>query len=134
MVDGYPAWRQMKTDPADRAFSIWIRLRDRECKRCHSKVEFNDKGLPVSHQNSHFKGRAKESTRFMPENCDTLCGGCHMYFTSQPDEHYMWQVQTKGQKIIDQITLTAHTYKKKNRSLEAIYWRQQLLKDYGVKI
>lgn len=122
----------MKTDPADTAFSQWIRLRDRQCMRCGSPVKFNAKGLPVSHQNSHFKGRRKESTRFMPENCDTLCGGCHMYLGGQPDEHVAWQIQRKGQKLVDQIILTASLHKKKDRKLEAMYWRQRIKEDYGI--
>jgi len=123
----------MRTDPADRLFSIWIRLRDRMCKRCKASGSFNEKGLPITHQNSHFKGRRKESTRFEPLNCDELCGGCHMYFTSQPDEHYLWQVETKGQKVVDQIILLANTYKKKDRKLEAMYWKQRILEDFGIK-
>lgn len=117
---------KVRIDPADTAFSQWVRLRDKECRRCHSPVTFNDKGLPVSHQTSHFQGRRKEGTRFEPLNADTLCGGCHQYFTANPGEHYEWQVKTKGQKIVDQIILQSNTYKKKDRKLEAIYWRQQL--------
>lgn len=120
----------IKIDPADKVFSQWIRLRDRECRRCHSPVRFNDKGLPVSHQASHFKGRRKESTRFEPLNVDTLCGGCHAYFTENPSEHEAWQIQTKGQKVVDQLILLSNTYKKKDRALELIYWRNRLKEDY----
>lgn len=115
----------MKIDPADKYFSQYVRMTQRECQRCHSPVEFRD-GLPVSHQNSHFQGRRKESTRFTPENCDTLCGGCHQYFTSNPAEHYAWQVQTKGQGVVDRVVLASNSYTKKNRDLEKIYWKQQV--------
>lgn len=120
------SWEKIKIDPADRAFSQWIRLRDRECRRCHSPVELNDKGLPVSHQASHFQGRGKENTRFDPNNVDTLCGGCHRYFTSHPGEHYVWQVSVKGQNVVDSIVLASNLYKKKERKLEAIYWNKEL--------
>jgi hypothetical protein len=113
-------------DPADKAFSQWVRLRDGECRRCHSPVRFNEKRLPVSHQASHFQGRRKEATRFEPLNVDTLCGGCHQYFTSNPGEHYLWQVKTKGQGVVDQVILQSNSYKKKDRKLELMYWRQQL--------
>lgn len=116
----------IKIDKADKVFSQWIRLRDRECRRCHSPVKINEKGLPVSHQASHFKGRRKEATRFEPLNVDTLCGGCHAYFTENPAEHEAWQVQMKGQKIVDQIILLSNTYKKKDRELEYIYWKEKL--------
>lgn len=114
----------IKLDAADKWFSKYIRLRDRECRRCHSLVQFNDKGDPVTHQNSHFQGRGKEATRFDPENCDTLCGGCHQYFTANPGEHYMWQVATKGQNTVDSIVVRSNSYKKKDRKLEAMIWKQ----------
>lgn len=118
----------IKIDAADRAFSQWIRLRDRECRRCGSSVKFNAKGLPVSHQCSHFQGRRKENTRFEPLNCDTLCGGCHSYFTANPAEHYRWQVEKKGQEVVDQIVLLSNMYKKKDRQAELLYWRNEINK------
>lgn len=69
----------------------------------------------------------------MPENCDTLCMGCHMYFTSQPDEHRKWQVKTKGAEVVDMIEFTVNKYKKKDRKAEAAYWRSKIKEDFGVK-
>ena len=121
------SWK-IKIDQADTAFSQWIRLRDKECRRCHSPVKFNDKGLPVSHQASHFQGRRKEGTRYNELNVDTLCGGCHSYFGSNPAEHYQWQVNTKGQDIVDRIVLASNTYMKKDRKLQAMYWKAEVKK------
>jgi hypothetical protein len=123
-------WGTIKIDQADRLFSIWIRLRDGACKRCYSPVRYNANDLPVSHENSHFKGRGREATRFEPMNCDTMCAGCHSYLGSNPYEHLQWHIATKGQKMVDKIVLLSNTYKKKDRKLEAMYWRQQLKKDY----
>lgn len=53
---------------ADTIFSIWIRQRDKKCFFCPN---------PAS-QNSHFWGRGISATRYLPENCDGVCGGCHM--------------------------------------------------------
>lgn len=113
-------------DKADDVFSKFIRLRDMECRRCHSPVELNDKGLPISHQASHFQGRGKEATRFDEDNVDTLCGGCHMYFTSHPGDHYEWQVKIKGQKQVDVIIFRSNQYMKKDRQLAFIYWKTRL--------
>lgn len=121
-------------DKADKAFSQWIRLRDRECKRCFSPVQFNGKGLPISHQASHYQGRRKENTRFEPLNVDTLCGGCHAYFTENPEEHKAWQIFTKGQNVVDRLILAGNTYRKKDRESEYIYWKQKLKEDFGVTI
>lgn len=117
---------KIKIDRADSLFSQWVRLRDRQCVKCGSAVQFNDKGMPVTHQASHFMGRGKESTRFEPLNVDTLCMGCHMFFTAHPAEHYRWQVERKGEDVIDKLVLQSNTYKKKDRKLEAMYWSQQL--------
>lgn len=116
----------IKIDQADKVFSQYIRLRDRECTRCHSLVTLNAKGLPVSHQASHFMGRGKEATRFDPANVDCLCGGCHMYLTAQPAEHYMWQVNRKGQQTVDALVLRSNQHKKKDRKMELLIWRQAL--------
>ncbi len=114
----------MKTDPADQYFSKYIRLRDGECRRCHSLVEFNANGDPISHQNSHFQGRRKENTRFDPSNADCLCGACHMYFTANPAEHYLWQVAQKGQNTVNEIIVRSSSYCKKDRKLAAMVWKQ----------
>lgn len=96
--------------------------------RCGSPVQLNAKGLPVTHQNSHFQGRRKEGTRFEPLNCDTLCGGCHSYLGSNPAEHYAWQVQRKGQEVVDKLVLQSNLYHKKDRKSEAMYWKQEVAK------
>lgn len=122
----------VKRDKADTVFSQYIRTRDGECRRCHSPVQFNDKGLPVTHQASHFMGRRKENTRFDEENVDTLCGGCHMYFTEHPMAHLNWQIEMKGQKKVDEITLKSGMRKKKDRENDYIYWSARLKELQGV--
>lgn len=113
-------------DPADKVFSQYIRLRDKECKRCHSPVKFNSQGLPITHQASHFQGRGKENTRFNEFNVDCLCHGCHMYFTANPGEHYKWQVLTKGQDMVDSLILASNMYVKKDRKLQQMLWSKKL--------
>ena len=124
---------KVKIDKADSVFSQFIRLRDKKCMRCGSPVKFNAKGDPISHQASHFQGRGKEPTRFDEENVDCLCGGCHMYFTAYPAEHYVWQVGYKGQKRVDAIVLRSNQYMKKDRVMAQIYWteRYKQLKEMG---
>lgn len=113
-------------DPADKAFSQWVRLRDTMCLRCRKPVVLNGSGMPVTLQASHFQGRGKESTRFDPENVCALCAGCHAYFTAYPAEHYLWQVQRLGQDVVDALVLRSNLTVKKDRKSELIYWKQQL--------
>lgn len=116
----------VKITPADKAFSLYIRTRDKwTCQRCGKYYEPPTMALHCS----HFQGRGKEATRFDPLNADAMCYGCHRYLGSHPAEHYMWQVQRKGQDVVDRIVLASNGYKKKSeRKLEAIYWRQELAK------
>lgn len=115
---------RIKIDPADIAFSKYIRLRDSECMRCHSPVQFNAKGDPITHQASHFQGRAKEATRFDPENVDCLCGGCHQYFTANPFEHTEWQIMHKGKSTVEMIVLRSNQYMKKDRVMQRFIWEK----------
>jgi len=92
--------------------------------RCGSPMKFNDRGDPISHQASHFKGRREEATRFDPENVDTLCYGCHQYFHENEDKHEIWAIELKGQRLVDEITIRSGSYKKKDRKLEALIWKQ----------
>jgi hypothetical protein len=117
---------KIKLDPADIAFSQWIRLRDMKCMRCGSPVQLNAKGLPITHQASHFQGRRKEGTRFEPLNVDTMCSGCHSYLGANPAEHYACHVEHKGQEIVDALVLQSNMYHKKDRQAEKLYWRQKL--------
>lgn len=63
---------------ADREFSRFIRERDKRCFFC-----FN----PAS-QCSHYWGRGNSGTRYDPENCDGICGGCHMRHEGQKQGLY----------------------------------------------
>lgn len=113
----------IRIDAADKAFSLYIRTRDGwRCKRCYKYYEPPTSALHCS----HFQGRGAENTRFEPLNCDALCYGCHRYFTSHPGYHYAWQVEQKGQQTVDRLILQSNTYKKKDRKLEVIIWREAL--------
>lgn len=68
---------------ADALFSKWVRDRDGKCVRC---------GKTEHLQCSHFWPRAASHTRFDPENCDTLCYGCHY-----GDRYHGWEYAKQGE-------------------------------------
>jgi 5-methylcytosine-specific restriction endonuclease McrA len=113
-------------DKADIAFSQFIRLRDRECKRCGLPVQFNSKGLPISHHASHFQVRRKEATRFDESNVDTMCESCHRLLEDHPTIHRAWQIANKGEEKVNEIILKSNGYKKKDRDAEYVYWSKRL--------
>lgn len=120
---------KIKSDRADKYFSLYIRTRDNwTCQRCGKAYPEGSQGLHCS----HFQGRRKENTRFDPNNCDALDFGCHAYFTANPGEHYAWQVSRKGQDGVDKLILASNLYVKKDRALQEIYWKAQLKADFGV--
>jgi hypothetical protein len=120
---------RIRIDPADKAFSLWVRTRDKwTCQRCGKRYEPPTQALHCS----HFQGRGKEATRFDPANADAMCYGCHRYLTAHPGEHYAWQVARKGQKAVDALVLLSNTYAKKDRKAEELYWKQRLRDDYGI--
>ena len=114
---------KIKIDIADSLFSKWIRTRDSwTCQRCERKYPVGDQRL----QNSHFYGRSHENTRFEPDNCDSLCFGCHQHWTSSPAEYADWKLKKLGKKRYDSLRIQANTYHKKDRKLEVIKWKQAL--------
>lgn len=113
----------VKIDKADKVFSLYIRTRDSwTCQRCGKRYDPPTNALHCS----HFMGRGKEATRFDENNADALCYGCHQYFTSHPAEHYAWQVERKGQALIDALVLKSNTYKKKDRDAVHLLYKEKL--------
>ena len=74
----------LKLKEADRLFSKCIRERAGwKCERCGSQHQEGTQGLHCS----HFHGRGKWGVRFDPDNCESICYGCHQYLGSHPIEH-----------------------------------------------
>lgn len=118
---------RIKVDKADQTFSQYIRKRDKKCMRCHSPVQFNEKGLPVSHQASHFFGRGKESTRFDPENCDALCMACHIRWGGTDREDYRnFKISQLGEEGFKKLLLRSNTLTKKDRKLSYLISKKLL--------
>lgn len=123
------AWGNAKIDPADKAFSLYIRTRANwTCERCGKYYAPPTSSLHCS----HFIGRAKENTRFDPDNASAHCFHCHQYFTSHPWEHKEWKLNQIGQKKMDELIFKSNLYHKKDRASELIYWRQKLKSDFNV--
>ena len=115
-----------KIDKADAKFSQYIRLRDMACVRCGSPVELNDKGLPITHQCSHFWGRRNENTRFDADNADCNCFTCHRYFGENPAAFTEFKREQLGDERFDALALRAHIAKKRDREMEFIRAKELL--------
>lgn len=117
---------QIKIRVTDRKFSEYIRSRDGwVCQRCLKQYEPGSSGL----QNSHYWGRVNESTRFEPDNCISLCFGCHRLW-GHGDERDMYKefmIKKLGLDRFKSLDVQAHTYQKKDDKLMRIVI-QQLMK------
>jgi 5-methylcytosine-specific restriction endonuclease McrA len=106
------------TTKADQIFSKWIRERDKKCFFCPNKGS----------QNSHFWGRGNSSTRYDPENCDGICGGCHMRHEGNKQGLYREKKLAQlGKKRYEALEKRAHSIMKRR---DAIIACMNLLKDY----
>ena len=104
----------MKRWPHDVIFSDYIRERDGwTCQRCSKGFI---KTSPSSRQglhNSHFHGRGKWATRYDPDNCTSLCYGCHRYLGSRPIEHTEFMIKRLGLEKFEELNKRANIIKKK---------------------
>jgi hypothetical protein len=112
--------RGIRIDLADKYFSLFIRYRDNwTCQRCLKRYEVGSQGLHCS----HFWGRARESTRFDPENASAHCHGCHAFFTANPELHRAWKLNQLGQLAYDLLMIRADSRQKKDRVLTAMIYK-----------
>ena len=114
-------FRGITRDKADHYFSLYIRYRDDwTCQRCLTQYQ----PVTASLQNSHFYGRARESTRFDPTNCDALCAGCHNHLGMYPELHREWKLQRIGEQAYMMLRVRAESRCKKDRTMMAIACKQ----------
>ena len=95
---------------ADQMFSRWIRARDKRCFFCPNPAT----------QNSHFWGRANSATRYDPENCDGICGGCHMRHEGNKQGLYReMKIKQLGQAGYDALQKRAYSIVKRSSAIQA---------------
>lgn len=123
---------RISIDPADRFFSYYVReLADWKCERCHTPYERKSQGLHCS----HFFGRRAESTRFCLDNVNAHCFFCHQFLGSNPLEFSQWKRKSLGEERFNQLIMMNNLYKKKDRKMELLIWRQalkELCKEKGI--
>lgn len=99
---------KLKISPADKWFSLKIRLRDDyTCQRCYIPYEHSDNQLDCA----HFHKRGKKSVRFDEDNCITLCKKCHLYFDGKGcwnlpahrEEHEALMLKRLGRERFDAL-------------------------------
>ena len=116
---------KVKERKTDKLFRQFIRQRDNyTCQRCGTVYPNGGRGLHCS----HYWGRGRENTRFDPEDCITLCWGCHQIWGhGDGRSEYTAHMRKKlGDEGFDLLDVRAHIYKKRDDKLDEIIIKQLL--------
>ncbi len=125
---------RIKRRKSDILFSNFIRERDGwTCQRCGRTFDPDNSNDRMGCHNSHYWRRGHESTRFDPENCDTLCASCHEYAgTNEGGELWYkpFKIQQLGQQAYDLLELRHQQYKKRDDVMDLIIVKE-LIKQHN---
>lgn len=115
----------MKRDKFDIAMSDLVRGRANwTCERCHTPYpEGHRRGLECS----HIFGRRRHSVRWFPDNCLSLCTGCHRHVSSYPEEHRELAISILGMDRYAALKLkAAETRKWTKLEKDEMYFRMKM--------
>jgi len=99
----------IKRDSLDARFSKFVRSRDEwKCQRCN---RFFEEGERQGLHCSHYFGRRKGGTRFDPANCDSLCFGCHQFFSENKAKYETWKALRLGKNNLYLLEMRATSVK-----------------------
>lgn len=103
----------------DILFAKWIKKRDNyTCIRCGRKFDSCNSKEMRGLTCSHFWSRRHWNTRFLPENCDSICYGCHSYIESDKQGWYRdFKITQLGQEEYKRLEWLANTSGNKKESL-----------------
>lgn len=79
---------------ADKLFSLYIRDRDRRCRRCGKSGDL---------QCAHGFSRSYHKTRWDERNAWAMCRGCHTFFTHRPIQWEDWMREDMGEELYEEV-------------------------------
>lgn len=88
-----------------------VKVRDNfKCVRCGKQYKLGDKGLTAS----HYWNSTKWKTRFVFDNIDTACWGCHsgVWEHNKQGEYRTFKLNQLGQERYDELERMANTIAK----------------------
>lgn len=108
---------RIKTRKADSLFSKYIRERDNwTCLRCGKQHDKASRNFGVS----HYFGRRKESVRFDPDNCISLCNiPCHQLWGhgEEREQYKEFMINWLGEYRFNLLKIRADTIGRKDDKL-----------------
>lgn len=120
-------WK-IKLRPADTLFSNYIRQRANwKCERCGKVCRIGGEWI-YKLEASHYYGRAKESTRFDPDNVYSLCFTCHKrmggHTRDEKGEYDLWVKEKLGKRRYDLLRIRANSVGKKDDVMTILYIKE----------
>ena len=123
--------RRISISTEDRIFSEYIRKRAMQlvggCERCLTpKYDIvKDDGTIFKSwkqlQCCHFITRGNRATKWDPDNCSGLCGGCHIYLDNHHEEFVDFMVARLGEERFERLKLRAQGVKKMDMVAVRLY-------------
>ena len=107
--------KSVRVNTLDLIFSKCIRERNNwiceydNCDKCGNESFEN---YPGGLHNSHFRGRRGRGTRWLPDNCFSLCMKRHERMGDCPEEHAAWVRSELGDTRYDALILRANGHMK----------------------
>lgn len=95
---------KIRTTYLDRAFSLYIRARDKCCQHCGRSDGLLDC--------AHIRSRRHVGTRWDELNALCLCRGCHMKFTVEPLDWAEWVKTVRTPEQLALIEMRSRTVTK----------------------
>ncbi len=114
---------KIKLRRTDTLFSNYIRERDNwTCQRCRTPYDKHSPYARMGLHCSHYWGRGRESTRFEPDNCISLCMACHLLWGhgDQRDQYKDFMVHKLGEQRFKTLMVQANTHKKRDDKMNLI--------------
>ncbi len=97
------------TSKADHEWFLYLKLRDKHCKRC---------GIDGNLTPSHFYGRSINALRFHEDNCDIFCIWCHEEWETEKKGAYKeWKIAQLGQERFDALVERSKTSIKQTEAI-----------------
>ena len=95
--------RKKAVERLDKAFSRYVRQRDKECVLCRSKENL---------QCGHLITRSKYSTRWHILNGFCQCRSCNFLHESQPERFTAWFLRVFGKKAYEALVKESNQIRK----------------------
>lgn len=124
------SWHKIKLDPADIAFSNYIRRKAKYiCEKDGTVCRIDGKWV-VKMDASHYWSRGRENVRFDERNVHALCSTCHKrmggHTKNENGEYDLWMKELLGEVEFDRLKIDANIYKKRDRKMSLIIVKEMI--------